>query len=165
MGWKVKRLQLVSILCFSTHGQMAETDTIDSLLKSFRLSHMFELTVLPAHHQHFVEQTSSLNLLWLIQNLLEILDLLDTDPQDMIAGCSHIDLSWLIPHVTKLWWLVIQSQKWNLEMLVYNYVVMDINKILHEKLQTDVASNCHHLMWIAVVFSRHWGVFTNNWFS
>lgn len=73
--------------------------------------------------------------------------------------------SWLIPHVTKLWWLVIQSQKWNLEMLVYNYVVMDINKILHEKLQTDVASNCHHLMWIAVVFSRHWGVFTNNWFS
>lgn len=49
--------------------------------------------LLPAHHQHFVEQTSSLNLLWLIQKLLYVIDLLDTNPQDMIAGCSHIGIT------------------------------------------------------------------------
>lgn len=53
---------------------------------------MFEF-FLSAHHQHFVEQTSSLNLLWLTQKLLYIIDLVDTNPQDMIADCSHIDIT------------------------------------------------------------------------
>lgn len=33
-----------------------------------------------------------------------------------------------------------------MEHETYNYVVQDINKILHEKLQTGVISICHHIM-------------------